>query len=165
VGRKKGSAKIGDQNHSSAFLGDYTPVAPAAAAAARSAPAAPSSAPAPPAAAPAAPAPRCAWRSPNMCPALAVSCAILTDICWPTVLLCMLLCSSLLGFYLCNEPGVYSPHDNNGGWQLLLISCGYMTMVCLLSAAYSGQRPILALIGWVAGQMLDTLPNMQGGIS
>lgn len=37
VGRKKGSAKIGDQSHTSAFLGEYTPVA-----AARSTPAAPS---------------------------------------------------------------------------------------------------------------------------
>ncbi|EIE25379.1 hypothetical protein COCSUDRAFT_46693 [Coccomyxa subellipsoidea C-169] len=58
VGRKKGSAKIGDQSHTSAFLGEYTPVA-----AARSAPAAAAApaAPAPVAAAPAAaaaPAPR-----------------------------------------------------------------------------------------------------------
>ena len=53
VGKKRGSAKIGDQNHSSAFLGEYTPVAPApTAAAARSAPAAPSAA-APAAATPA----------------------------------------------------------------------------------------------------------------
>lgn len=56
VGRKKGSAKIGDQSHTSAFLGEYTPVA-----AARSAPAAASTAAAPAAAAaatPAQPAPR-----------------------------------------------------------------------------------------------------------
>lgn len=54
VGRKKGNAKVGDQSHSSAFLGEYTPVA--AAAAARSAPAAaaPSAAAAPAPAAPAA---------------------------------------------------------------------------------------------------------------
>ncbi|BDA41688.1 Eukaryotic translation initiation factor isoform 4G-1 [Coccomyxa sp. Obi] len=50
VGRKKGSAKIGDQSHTSAFLGEYTPVA-----AARSAPAAASAAAAP---APVQPAPR-----------------------------------------------------------------------------------------------------------
>ncbi len=55
VGRKKGSAKVGDQSHSSAFLGEYTPPVAAAAAAPRSAPAAATpSAAAPAAAAPAA---------------------------------------------------------------------------------------------------------------
>ena len=66
VGRKnKGSAKVDGQNHNSAFLGEYRPMAASQASrpAAAPAPAAAPSAPAQPAAAPAAPASAPAPRS------------------------------------------------------------------------------------------------------